>query len=197
MNAPRDGYDHFIMRVDMNDDWRRPCIFVRVVFVGPNHFAGFLIQCHHRTMHLNPRDMPRHLLAAVKRKHPLAEQAFELAARLMEATEARGWISESAMREHPVVEVVNAVMSASAKLAGALNGCAWPPPVEFCAHTIVRLKRARDYLDDARRAAEACAEQNLVETEWLAAVCREIEEFAGATDALLAELRAKLAREDD
>ncbi|MDB6115386.1 MAG: hypothetical protein JWQ62_2331 [Lacunisphaera sp.] len=48
------------------------------------------------------------------------------------------------------------VMIAGAKLAGALNGPDWPPGVERCAGIIVRLKRARVYLDDALRALESC-----------------------------------------
>ncbi|MSU48915.1 MAG: hypothetical protein EXS37_07485 [Opitutus sp.] len=134
------------------------------------------------------------LKAELEIKHPLAERAFELSVRLMREPEERDWIPADANAEHPVVEVTNSVMSASAKFAGALNGNFWPPDVNFCAHTVVRLKRARDYLEDALRAADACAEQNLVDAVWLATVRAEIEDFASECDALIAELRAKLDR---
>ncbi|MBI2813818.1 MAG: hypothetical protein HYX71_06005 [Opitutae bacterium] len=76
-------------------------------------------------------------------KHPLAERAFELSLRLCRAVRAGRWVPAGASPEHPVAELEGAVMGAGAKLAGALNGCEWPPLLDASAGVIVRLKRAR------------------------------------------------------
>lgn len=130
----------------------------------------------------------------MRKKHPLAEQAFELSVRVRKETRRRKWVPKDANQEHPVVELADSTMIASAKFAGALGGGSWPPPVDFCAGKIVRLKKARDYLDDALRAAEACAEDKLTDVAWLAEVQRELRELAQASDELVAELRARLGR---
>jgi hypothetical protein len=132
--------------------------------------------------------------AECRQKHPLADQMFELSVRLMKEPEARGWVPHEAGEEHPLIELGASAASAGAKLAGGLNGCEWPPTVDFCAGVIVRLKRAREFLDDALRAAEACAEEGWGESVWLAAVRAELEQIARECDGLIAELRAKLER---
>lgn len=132
--------------------------------------------------------------AELELEHPLAERAFALIRGPMSEPEARGWVPAGAIPEHPVIDLVESVSVAAVKLAGALNGCAWPPKLDFCAHTIVRLKRARESLVDALHAADACAEQSLTEPGWLAGVQDELREIAEACDALIAELRAKLER---
>ena len=124
--------------------------------------------------------------------HPLAERTHELSFRLMNDTE--DWIPADASAEHPVADLSNQVMSAGAKLAGALNGHSWPPPVDFCAHNIVRLKRARGYLDDALLAAEVCGQEKLVDVAWLAEVQQEINAIGRECDLLIGELRAMLER---
>jgi hypothetical protein len=128
------------------------------------------------------------------RKHPLAERAFELSLRLGRAEKKNKWLPDDATEEHPVAELVGGVMKAGAKLAGALDGENWPPDVDSCAGIIVRLKRARGYLDDALRAAESCREQKLTETAWLAEVRHEAVDLARETDAIITELRARLER---
>ncbi len=132
--------------------------------------------------------------AEMHQEHPLAEQAFELSARMWQDVEARHWAPEDASQEHPVVELINATSSASAKLAGALNGCTWPPEIDFCANHIVRLKRARGYLEDALLAAVDCADQHLIDPAWLSPVRQELAQIAAACDALITELRTKLER---
>jgi hypothetical protein len=132
--------------------------------------------------------------AELETKHPLAEQASDLSVRLMRDTEARGWVPADANAEHPMAEIVSCTMSAGAKLAGALNGESWPPSVGSCAGKIVRLKRARGYLDDALLAAEACVEQKLTDDAWLAGVQRELNALGHECDLLIDELRARLAR---
>ncbi len=127
-------------------------------------------------------------------KHPVAERAYELTVRLMQEPQKRGWVTEDAGEEHPLVDLASATMKASAKFAGALNGEEWPPEVEFCANVIVRLKKARSYLGDALLAAEFCARQGLSEAAWISAVQRELNELAHECDVMVGELRAKLER---
>lgn len=130
----------------------------------------------------------------LNRKHPVAEQAFELSIRIHSAADEHGWIPAGASDEHPVADLVSSVMCAAGKFAGALNGREWPPSVLTCADSIVRLKRARGYLDDALLAAECCAEQQLVEPAWLAKVQRELTTLMRDGDQLISELRELLAR---
>jgi hypothetical protein len=131
------------------------------------------------------------------RKHPVAVRAYELSVRLMEEPEARGWVPQGAGEEHPLVDLASATMKAGAKFAGALNGGEWPPDVDFCAQTIVRLKRARSYLGDALLAAEFSVQENLADADWLASVQRELNALAHGCDLLVGELRAKLERGTD
>jgi len=126
-------------------------------------------------------------------RHPLAKRAYELALRVHREVDARGWVHKDAQSEHPVAELAFSIAKAAAKLAGALDGDDdWPPPLMFCAGTIVRLKRAAGYLEDAKLAAESCREESLVDPEWLAGVLRETEAIAEETNTLIAELRARL-----
>jgi hypothetical protein len=132
-----------------------------------------------------------------EREHPLAAKAHELALQMMSEAEERGWVKEHDSEEHPVADLIGAVLKASAKLAGALNGDDWPPEIEFCAGTIVRLKKARVYLDDALRAMESCQEQKLTDTAWLGVVLVEVIDLAHEADIIIAELRARLERGTD
>jgi hypothetical protein len=128
-------------------------------------------------------------------KHPLAARAFALTLRVMRDVEERGWIPAKAGQEHPVAELMTGISKAGAKLAGALDGRDdWPPPLEFCAGVMVRLKKAAGYLEDAKLAAESCREESLVEPAWLAEVTREAAAIAAETDALITGLRARLER---
>lgn len=130
-------------------------------------------------------------------KHPLVERAMELSGRIRRTAKEEVWIPAGASQEHPVVELVNAVMIATAKLAGALNGRAWPPSVDFCAGVIVRLKRARVYLDDALRATESCQEEKLILPRHLGPIVVSLDDLAHATDGLIGELRERLTRGTD
>ncbi|HEY4249316.1 MAG TPA: hypothetical protein VGM64_21010 [Lacunisphaera sp.] len=127
-----------------------------------------------------------------KDDHPLVAKARELADQIADDTEERNWLTEADGEEHPVAELVNCTFKASVKLAGALNGNTWPPRLEFCAGVIVRLVKARGYLDDALLAMESCQEQKLVETSWLAVVMVEVIDLARDADVLIAELRERL-----
>jgi hypothetical protein len=131
--------------------------------------------------------------ASSRDKHPLAEQAFEFGLRVRQEVAAHNWIPKNAQQEHPVAELTNSVARAAAKLAGALNSRQdWPPPLILCGTTIVLLKRAAGFLDDAKLAAESCGEESLVDPKWLAGVMREMDAIAAEAAALIAELRARL-----
>jgi hypothetical protein len=135
--------------------------------------------------------------AELNYEHPLVERAIELSLQMLATAKAEGWLPENHTSEHPVAELLDATMIAGPKLAGALNGRYWPPEIEFCAHTIVRLKRARGYLDDALRAAESCQEEKLIKPEHLGPIVVDLIDLAHEADELIAELRAKLERGTD
>ncbi len=134
------------------------------------------------------------LFAGEERRHPLTERATDLAVRLHREIEAHHWLPADAGPEHPVLELMSGVSAAAAKMAGALDGDDYPPPVDICGHSIARLKRAAGYLADAQLGAEACGEQNLVDAAWLAGVRREMADLSRETDTVIAELRERLKR---
>jgi len=137
------------------------------------------------------------LEAGLRYEHPLVRRVSDLALTMRRAAGKSRWWPKGATHEHPVRELLDATMIAGPKLAGALNGQHWPPGLEFCAHTIVRLKRARGYLEDARRAADACREDKLIPAASLGSWVQELNNAAVDTDVLIAELRAKLDRGTD
>ncbi|MEO7799440.1 MAG: hypothetical protein ABIY47_17125 [Opitutaceae bacterium] len=128
----------------------------------------------------------------LKRKHPLAARSYELSLRVMRDTEKRGWLTDGTNREHPVTVLIAGITSAGAKLAGALGGDRWPPPLDFCASAIVRLKKAAGYLEDATLAADSCRDEKLTDATWLTEIATEIAALTAGTEALIAELRARL-----
>lgn len=127
-------------------------------------------------------------------EHPTAAWARTLCIRIYRKADDCNLVPADASPEHPVAELVSSIMCAAAKFAGALNGETWPPTVDTCAGRIVRLTRARGYLDDGLLAADSCAELKLVDAIWLAEVRSEIVAIGGECDALIAELRERLAR---
>jgi hypothetical protein len=135
--------------------------------------------------------------AELEYKHPLVERASDLTVMLMHESEEQNWVPVGASNEHPVAELVGAVMCATGKLAGALNGKYWPPSVEFAAGVIVRLTKARGYLDDALRAAESCQEEKLLAPSHLGPILVEVVDIAHDADVLIAELREMLERGTD
>lgn len=130
-------------------------------------------------------------------EHPIVERAGELSYRWREQAEAEGWVPENAVAEHPVRELLVAMRKADVNLTAWLNGREWPPPRNFCAMTIVRLKKAREYLDDALRAMESCQEEKLIAPERLGPMLVDVGDLASDVDELIAELRARLARGAD
>lgn len=130
-------------------------------------------------------------------EHPLVARMTEFSLQLRATAKAEAWRPVNAGNEHPVSELLDATMIAGPKLAGALNGRYWPPEVDFCAHTIVGLKRARGFMEDAMRAAESCHEEKLIPPVQLGPILAELIDFIQDTDELIAELRAKLDRGTD
>lgn len=137
------------------------------------------------------------LEAELAYRHPLVERVTQLALTMRRRAMAEGWRPKDASPEHPVAELLDAILIAGPKFAGALNGRHWPPGIEFCAHTIVRLKRARSYLDDALRAAESCREDKLIVPAELDPIVVKLTDLVRETDELIAELRKKLERGTD
>jgi hypothetical protein len=137
------------------------------------------------------------LEAEMNIRHPLVERATELSLQLRGTAKQEGWLPEKATQEHPVAELLDAAMIAGAKLAAALNGQVWPPPVDFCAGIIVRLKRARVYIDDALRATESCQEGKLISPQHLGPIVVNLIDLAHDADEIIAELRARLERAAD
>lgn len=130
-------------------------------------------------------------------EHPLVARIAGLLDGLRERAETEGWIPDDAIAEHPVREVIHATMRATVKLAVALNGRKWPPPRDFCALTIVQLKKAREYLDDALRATESCHEEKLLAPVQLGPLVVDLIDLAHGADELIAELREELKRGTD
>lgn len=130
-------------------------------------------------------------------EHPLVTRVTGFSLALRRKAKARRWRPTDAGQEHPVTELLDAALIAGPKLAGALNGRYWPPEIDFCAHTIVRLKRARVFLEDALRAADSCREDQLIPPADLDLIVAALNDFVRDTDELIAELRAKLERGTD
>jgi hypothetical protein len=128
----------------------------------------------------------------LKRKHPLVKRSYQLSLRVMRDTEKRGWLAHEGNSEHPVTVLITGITTAGAKLAGALGSESWPPALDFCAGVIVRLKKAAGYLEDAKLAADSCREENLVDAAWLVEIERELAALTVGTQALIADLRARL-----
>jgi hypothetical protein len=135
--------------------------------------------------------------AGLKYLHPLATKAKDLGLQIMAESTEHGWLTDQDGEEHPVAELVNCTLKAGATLADALNGREWPPDIGFCASKIVRLIKARVYLDDALRAMESCQEQKLVDHDWLGIVLVEVIDLAHEADVIIAELRERLERNHD
>jgi hypothetical protein len=131
-----------------------------------------------------------------KRWHPLVERCNALTHRVLDETQARGWLSEEEGAEHPLREVANGVMIAGGKLAGALGTMGdaddWPPDPLCAGSTLTRLKKARGHLRDALAGLDAADGQDLAEAEWRREVRAETEEVLAEVLRLIAEVRAVL-----
>jgi hypothetical protein len=134
------------------------------------------------------------LQAELRLKHPLDVRALALSSRLLREPQERGWLPPDATSEHVLVDLISSVAKAAVKLAGALDGRTWPPERAFCAGSIVRLKRARAHLDHALLAVTFCDENYDLDVAWLAELRRELVAIGRESEALVTELRARLAQ---
>lgn len=126
--------------------------------------------------------------------HPLVERSLEFAVRIHQ--EAREWLPEDCSAEHPLIDLMNGLTSASAKLGGALGVVdegEWPPDALFAGNVLVRLKKARGYLHDALAGLDSADQENLAKPGWRAFVRKETQEILGEVEILIAEVREVLA----
>lgn len=130
-------------------------------------------------------------------EHPVAVRAQDLAALIHQLAADEKWIPADSHMEHPALELRNATMIAGVKIAATLNGQTWPPEIEFCAHAIVRLKRALGYLEDALNAAESCREERIIQPAHLGPIAVELIDLVDDIAELITELREKLERGTD
>ena len=133
-------------------------------------------------------------------RHPLVEHCSDLAVELHHELDAHAWLPADAPGEHPLHEIVSGVMSASAKLAGALcmadGDEGWPPPALVAGNVLVRLKKTRGYLRDALRGLDSADEENLATPDWRDRTRRDVEAILIAVQTLIFEVRTVLADED-
>lgn len=132
------------------------------------------------------------------RTHPLVEHCQQFGSRLHKEIKANGWLPEGASQEHPLQELNYGIQFASAKLAGALNGHRdeWPPEALFAGDSLVRLKKARNYLRDALRGHEAAEAEKLADPAWLLPIRQELDAILQSVNNLIDEVRTVLKRGD-
>jgi hypothetical protein len=136
-----------------------------------------------------------------QKRHPLVEECSDLGIQLYHDVQKAGWVVEDSQHEHPLREIVNGVTSASAKLAGALGMAArhdeWPPERDIAGNVIVRLKKARGYLQDALRGLESAEEEALATPKWRHETRMKVIDVLIQTEAFLREAREVLNPGDD
>ena len=128
--------------------------------------------------------------------HPTQKACFDLSLRLHREIKNAGWLDDHSPREHPLHELVCSLQIASAKLAGALNGTTrrgeWPPDPLFAGDTLVRLKKARHELRNARTNLRAAHEDALATRPWLTTAEHEVAAILKEVENLIAEVRSSL-----
>jgi hypothetical protein len=131
-----------------------------------------------------------------ERWHPLVERCQELTQRMRGELRERGWLGEEAGLEHPLREVVDGVLIAGGKLAGALGTTRdaeeWPPDPLLAGPALSRLKKARGHLRDALAGLGVADEQGLGTPEWRAGVRAELLAILDELAGLIAQVRAVL-----
>lgn len=129
---------------------------------------------------------------------PLFERCHELGERVWDDIEVYGWLPDGAQEEHPVRALAGSIWSAAAKLAGALNGreLGWPPEPCFAGDPLVRLKKARGYLNDANTALEAVETERLTDTVWTQGLKQDLAQIRSGVLAKIAEIREVLSEDE-
>ncbi len=134
-------------------------------------------------------------------RQPLVEECSDLAVALHHEIHNAGWLAEDAHQEHPLWEILSGVSCASAKLAGALGMSSrhdeWPPDRMIAGNVIVRLKKARVYLQDALRGLDSAEEEALATPQWRHQTRLKVIDVLAQSEDLLREVREVLADGDD
>ena len=92
--------------------------------------------------------------------HPLTERATRVASTMWKCCKEQGLLGETA--DTDLHDMVFAVQTLSAKLAGALNSLAYHDAPD-CGFVVACLKRALQYFDNAIRASALVGEKALLE----------------------------------
>ncbi len=134
-----------------------------------------------------------------ERWHPLVERGNAVTDTIRHACKEHGWLTDDDAREHPLRELANGVMIATAKLAGALGSEDddedWPPEPLFAGGVLVRLKKVRAHLRDALAGLDAADEQSLAEPAWRAEMRQAVDAMLVDVEVLINDVRTVL--EDD
>ena len=133
------------------------------------------------------------------RDHPLVEFAREFGIRIDREIKKNGWVKEHASEEHPLNALKHGIWFASAKLAGALNHRKdeWPPDSLIAGDTLVRLKKARSYLQDAKRGLESVEAEKLTEPSWCLPIRQELDGILRSVESFIGEVRVVLRDQND
>ena len=134
-----------------------------------------------------------------EKPHPLVEACSELAIEIRHEVKAEGWKPDEEAGEHPIAEIINGVMIASTKLAGALGMRVgeeeWPPDRLFAGDVLVRLKKARNRLRDAMRGLDSADEEDLCTPAWRQRTRLAVSAILARTQQHIDEARAVLKNE--
>lgn len=125
--------------------------------------------------------------------HPLVVGVNEFAIGVRRMIRASGLRPRRTSAEHPLEELESSLMLAGLRLAAALSGPEWPPPVRYCATAIAMLKRVGAMFEDAELAIECLhglrgARRKLSLDE----VAADVAAMRRATEQLIEELRERL-----
>jgi hypothetical protein len=125
-------------------------------------------------------------------EHPTVTACGDLGCKLHRDIRDNGWVSETALAEHPLYDLAACVEMAGVKMAGALirdEGDTWPPPALFAGDKLVRLKKARSELRDALAALTAADGQGLAEAQWRQETRSELDRLLCAVNAFIRDVR--------
>ena len=130
------------------------------------------------------------------RWHPLVQRCHAFTLRVRADVRANAWLGDGEGPEHPLRMVLNGVMIAGGKLAGALgrvcDASDWPPDALFAGAALTRLKKAREHLRDALAGLDAADEQGLADADWRREARAETAEILDEVFRLIGEVRAVL-----
>lgn len=128
-----------------------------------------------------------------RQHHPIAERAMDFAAQTTRYLRKNNLIPDGASSEHPLICLIAGTSTACVKLSAVIGGhVGWPPPLDTCADTIIRLQKSAESFADALLAIESCREENLAPAPWLDSTSREISTLTLAVETLIQYLRHRL-----